>query len=94
MGSKFDHVRCDLAVVNGQIFFSELTFYSAAGYDWIDDSDMMKRLNDAWDIRKSWFLTSRQTGWRRLYAVCLKLALEKGFADAGDVRAFTRLAGV
>lgn len=80
IGCAFDHVRCDLMVSEGDVYFSELTFYPYAGYDWVDDLQLMKGLNAAWDLRKSWFLTTRQVGWRGFYARHLKRCLDRAHA--------------
>lgn len=76
LGNPFDHVRCDLYVVGGEVYFSEMTFYSFGGYDWVGDRSIMEALNENWDIRRSWFLTESQSGWRGYYARRLKRALE------------------
>jgi len=80
IGRDFDHVRCDLMVSEGDVCFSELTFYPYAGYDWIDDLQLMTGLNAAWDLRKSWFLSTRQVGWRGLYARHLKRRMDRAYA--------------
>jgi hypothetical protein len=76
LGRDFDMVRCDLYEANGVIYFSEFTFYSAAGYSWVDSPALMSRLNSMWDIRRSWFLTTSHRGWRRFYARLLSAALD------------------
>lgn len=75
LSHDFDHVRCDLFEIDGEVWFSEYTFYSLAGYEWADWSDVLKRYGERWDIRRSWFLTHRQTGWRRYYAAAVQEAL-------------------
>jgi hypothetical protein len=46
----------------------------------------MDLLAETWDVRKSWFMTTPQKGWRRLYAQALSLALYGGLAVKPDTR--------
>lgn len=86
LGREFDYVRCDLYLVGGKIYFSELTFYPYGGLDW-DSIDTLADLTaETWDLRKSWFMTTPQKGWRRLYAQALRLALDGGLAAKPDTR--------
>ena len=78
LSSDFDHVRCDLHDIDGQIWFSEFTFYPMAGYEELDWFDEPKRCDDKWDIMKSWFLQSTHRGWRDRYARALQEALNDG----------------
>ena len=75
LSEPFDFVRCDLYVHAGELYFSEFTLYSYGGYATMDNSAIMQRLADVWDIRTSWFMTTPQTGWRRAYANCLRQRL-------------------
>jgi hypothetical protein len=75
LSEPFDFVRCDLYLHAGQLYFSEFTLYSYGGYPTMSNTDVMQRLSDVWDIRTSWFMTTPQTGWRRLYANCLRRLL-------------------
>jgi len=68
MGAAFDCVRVDLHEIDGELWFSELTFYSGAGYCWIGAEDIISNFNLRWDLRRSWFLTTPQRGWRKIYA--------------------------
>ena len=81
MGSEFDFVRCDLYEIDGEIWFSEYTFYSLSGYCSVDWPEVNKRMDRAWDIRRSWFLTTPQKGWRAFYAARLKAALDAPIAQ-------------
>ncbi|MAZ18376.1 MAG: hypothetical protein CL535_18880 [Ahrensia sp.] len=81
MGSEFDFVRCDLYEIDGEIWFSEYTFYSLSGYTFVDWPEVNERLVRAWDIRRSWFLTTPQKGWRAFYAARLKAALDAPIAQ-------------
>ena len=78
LSEPFDFVRCDLYIHQGSLYFSEFTLYSYGGYPTMSDAAVMQRLSDVWDIRASWFMTTPQTGWRRLYASCLHRLLAVG----------------
>jgi hypothetical protein len=75
IGAEFDFVRCDLYEIAGEIWFSEYTFYSLRGYASIEWPEINFALNAAWDIRRSWFLSTPQKGWRALYAGKLRVQL-------------------
>ena len=75
LGSGFDYVRVDFLLVDGVAYANEMTFYTNAGYPDVEDPAILGRLTAPWDLRKSWFLTAPQTGWRRLYADALRASL-------------------
>jgi hypothetical protein len=66
-----DFIRCDLYLIGGRILFSEFTFYPLAGHAWIANERLNDRYTKLWDLRDSWFMQTRQTGWRAYYAVSL-----------------------
>ena len=70
LAAPFDYMRCDLYELNGEIFFSELSPYPLSGQG---SSNLLVRdlLNSAWDLRTSWFLTTPQSGWRKIYSSTL-----------------------
>jgi len=71
-----DHLRIDL-IWNGQdLYFSEITVYSQGGFVRHLDQALMAEMTEAWDLRRSWFLTHPQSGWRRLYADWLRRTLD------------------
>lgn len=75
--SGFDHMRCDLYVVGQNIYFGEYTVYNEGGYLLLRGDDELRRIqNDAWDIRQSWFLMNRQSGWLGFYAASLQRQLQ------------------
>lgn len=76
LAAPFDDIRVDLYEIDGEIWFSELTIYSLGGYAWIGEPHLMELRNDLWDLRRSWFLTTPQTGWRRVYANALRRRLD------------------
>ena len=84
LSAGLDFVRCDLYLVDGEIYFSEMTFYSAGGYCWVSPAALTAACNEAWDLRRSWFMQTPQTGWRRLYARALRVMLEAGHTHQPD----------
>ncbi len=71
IGRRFDHVRVDILSDGTQIWLGELTFTNLGGhFDGVSPASL-KRINALWDLRKSWFLSAPQTGWRRYYAAAL-----------------------
>jgi hypothetical protein len=75
LGAPFDYVRCDLYELDGVIYFSELTVYPLSGQGGTN-SRLRDLRNAAWDLRKSWFLTTPQRGWRKRYAAALRRWLD------------------
>jgi TupA-like ATPgrasp len=74
-GRDFDLVRCDFYLHRGRVWFSELTIYSAAGYAYVRNQRTMNKLNAAWDLRRSWLLTTAHRGWRAAYSRALARSL-------------------
>jgi len=71
-----DQLRVDL-MWNGQdLYFGEITVYAHAGFVAILDQALLAEITEAWDLRRSWFLTHPQSGWRRLYADWLRRTLD------------------
>ena len=78
-----DYCRCDFLYNGRDLYAGEITVYPTAGMtraapkgqDGIDDLS-----NPYWDLRKSWFLSTPQHGWRGLYARLLGRELEGGRA--------------
>ena len=74
-----DHLRIDF-MWNGQaLHLCEITVYSHGGYGFVGtmDSALLGKIAENWDLRRSWFLTHPQTGWRRLYAAWLRRTLNE-----------------
>ncbi len=67
-----DHMRCDLYLVGGKIYFGEYTVYNQGGYLMLDDDPKLRDAQGAsWDIRQSWFLSNPQSGLDAIYARAL-----------------------
>ena len=74
--APFDYMRCDLYELDGDVFFSELTVYPLSGQGG-SNVELRDLRNAAWDLRKSWFLTEPQRGWRGIYANALRRWLSR-----------------
>lgn len=85
LSEGIDHVRCDLMIADDQVYFGELTPYAASGLARHTDQRLAESTNASWDLRKSWFLSAPQTGWRGIYAAALRRRLDERAAD-GDGR--------
>lgn len=73
----FDHMRCDLYLVGDEVFFGEYTVYNQGGYVLLQhDHKLVNAQAEAWDIRRSWFFSTAQSGWRRIYAASLLRRLQ------------------
>lgn len=77
LGAAFDAVRVDFLSIDGKLFANEMTFYSSAGYPNSRDPKLLQDFSQHWDLRNSWFLKTKQAGWRKLYAAALTSALNR-----------------
>lgn len=78
-----DHVRVDLYEIEGAIYFSEFTFYNMSGRFGWGIQKQFPEMTRLWDLRRTWFLTQQQPGWRGAYARWLKTKLDRT-ASAAD----------
>jgi len=67
-----DYLRVDFMVARGRLYGGEITVYPTAGLLTNSDKESMNEMGRRWDIRKSWFLTNPQPGWRGRYARILQ----------------------
>ena len=73
LGRGFDQVRVDFMAVDDALYGCEMTFYSLSGFaNSFTDTALFDYQNGLWDLRKSWFLTAPQSGWRARYAEVLR----------------------
>lgn len=77
-----DYLRCDFLVADADIWFSELTTYVADALALYDDQAAADRYHAPWDLRRSWFLSTRQEGWREVYRRALRARLDQMDRDA------------
>jgi hypothetical protein len=62
-----DYLRVDFMVVDGKLYGGEITPYPSAGLMTNSDPAVLAAMGRCWDLRKSWFMTTPQTGWRAIY---------------------------
>lgn len=74
LAGELDFVRVDFMWADGQLHGCEMTAYPGAYKRYVDPA-LGEALAAAWDLRRSWFLTVPQPGWRGLYAAALRRAL-------------------
>lgn len=67
----FDMLRVDFLVAATGLLASELTVYTAGGYEHWENPAIAASIADAWDLRASWFLRQPHRGLMRLYAEAL-----------------------
>ena len=77
IGAHFDHIRVDGYLDGDSVMFGELTVYTATGRVAVNGDKLDDPINRHWDLRRSWFLTTQQKGWRRIYAAALRRALDR-----------------
>jgi len=75
IGAHFDHMRVDFMSDGTSLWLGELTVYNLTGHFHGVAPHESEILDRAWDIGKSWFLTTPQSGWRKLYAAALQRRL-------------------
>jgi hypothetical protein len=91
LAAPFDYMRCDLYELDGDIYFSELTAYPLSGQG--GSNPYLRDLrNSGWDLRKSWFLTGPQRGWRRAYSIALRRWIDESTAAADQAALAARRA--
>ncbi len=76
-----DHLRVDFMWNGRDLYLCEVTVYSIAGYLRYTKREILDVMADCWDLRKSWFLTAPQAGWRKRYADWLRNRLEASRTD-------------
>ena len=77
IGAHFDHMRVDLMSDGERFWLGELTVYNLGGHFAGVAAEDKAILNRAWDLRRSWFLTTPQRGWRALYRAALARRLSE-----------------
>jgi len=82
LGKDIDYIRCDFLASDEDIWFGELTIYTASGYPDIPNMKLIRYWNDNWDLRNSWFMQRPHSGWRRSYVAALSAFINKTRADS------------
>mgnify|MGYP002713246949 CR=1 FL=1 len=76
IGARFDSVRVDFLCNDTELFLGEITFNSGAGRSPLGFLPDIPS-NRLWDLRKSWFMTTPQRGWREVYRRALLRELDR-----------------
>lgn len=76
LSRQVDYARFDFLISNGQTFQGEITVYPTGGLNRATIFEAYStEINAAWDLRRSWFLKTPQTGLWELYRRALLRAL-------------------
>lgn len=67
-----DYLRVDFMVVDGKLYGGEITPYPTAGLMTNSDPAVLAAMGRCWDLRRSWFLSMPQSGWRAIYQRLLR----------------------
>ncbi|MCI5077854.1 ATP-grasp fold amidoligase family protein [Oricola sp.] len=62
-----DYVRVDFFVIDGRLHGGEITVYPTAGLMTNSHPDVIADMSRRWDLRRSWFCSTPQMGWRENY---------------------------
>lgn len=71
-----DYLRIDFMVAGGKLYGGEITVYPTAGLMTNSDPQVLKKMGECWDLRKSWFMSTAQSGWRALYKNVLMRSID------------------
>lgn len=77
IGGHFDSMRVDVMTDEEDLYLGELTVYPVAGRAYLQGHYAAAAQNRSWDLRRSWFLTVPQTGWRWHYAAALRRRIDR-----------------
>lgn len=72
-----DYARCDFMATEADIWFNEMTTYTASGHLKLDNPALLDRLTVGWDLRQSWFLTTPQAGLREIYRKAMVRVMDR-----------------
>lgn len=71
-----DYVRVDFMCADRRVFAGEVTIYPTAGLMTNSDPAVMAEMAERWDLRRSWFASTPQHGWRGVYRRLLLAELD------------------
>ncbi len=78
VASRTDYLRVDFMHFGGRLYGGEVTVYPTAGLMTNSDRAVMAEMGRRWDLRRSWFVSAPQTGWRKAYQRALRAHLDDG----------------
>jgi hypothetical protein len=76
LSQDFDFVRVDLMQAGGELYAGEMSIFIGGAFGLASVPGIADDLRDRWDVRKSWFMTAPQRGWRATYARALRRVLD------------------
>lgn len=85
LSAGLDQIRIDFIVDGEDIFFGELTVYSASGFGDEERVGVGRNIERAWlaAIDRNWFLNTLHQGWRMRYAEAFRRWVPKRLDDLG-----------
>jgi hypothetical protein len=75
IASGTDYLRVDFMHFAGRLYGGEITVYPTAGLMTNSDRLLMAEMGRCWDLRRSWFVSAPQAGWRKAYQRALRAHL-------------------
>lgn len=78
LSKGIDYARYDFMWGGKDIYIGEITVYPSAGLTKASVNGATgfdETINEYWNLNKSWFLTSEQTGWKKIYSEMLRPTL-------------------
>lgn len=66
-----DYARCDFMGTDQKIWFNEITTYTGSGHIKFSDPELIGEIQKDWDLRKSWFLSTPQSGLKEIHRKAL-----------------------
>ena len=78
LSAEIDYARVDFMATEGGIWFNEITTYTASGHVRFDRPELVDARTQAWDLRRSWFVSTPQKGLREVYRRALARVLARG----------------
>ena len=77
IGAHFDQMRFDTITDGHKDYLGELTVYNLSGRAHHQGHYADAPQNRNWDLRRSWFLSKPQSGWRATYANALRRRIDR-----------------
>ncbi|WP_127114427.1 ATP-grasp fold amidoligase family protein [Shimia sediminis] len=81
LSKGFDYVRCDFMGTDQDIWYNEITTYTGSGHLKFSDPELIGEIQQDWDLRKSWFLSTPQGGFKEIYRKALLRELTRRVAQ-------------
>ena len=79
-----DYLRIDFMCPDGKLYGGEVTVYPGGGLMTNSDPEVLAEMGRIWDLRRSWFLRTPQSGWRQWYRAKLQAFAETNAKERGS----------